>query len=140
MLGVRLNRRMRGKLATVIDRIEHGHHVFRAYFKNAFLKQYEKFSTFLRTNWSPTTSPTSVLRRDWTISMPFASASKPSPPASPVSRRNGSTSTSTFRCCSASPCRSPLAQSVIQGDRKSTRLNSSHANISYAVFCLKKKQ
>src|SRR3712207_7993612 len=26
----------------------------------------------------------------------------------------------------------------IEGDRKSTRLNSSHANISYAVFCLKK--
>src|SRR3712207_7852025 len=28
---------------------------------------------------------------------------------------------------------------VQQRDRKSTRLNSSHANISYAVFCLKKK-
>src|SRR3712207_7867013 len=27
----------------------------------------------------------------------------------------------------------------LQADRKSTRLNSSHANISYAVFCLKKK-
>src|SRR3712207_8958638 len=27
----------------------------------------------------------------------------------------------------------------IERDRKSTRLNSSHANISYAVFCLKKK-
>src|SRR3712207_7783813 len=27
----------------------------------------------------------------------------------------------------------------IDADRKSTRLNSSHANISYAVFCLKKK-
>src|SRR3712207_6940583 len=27
-----------------------------------------------------------------------------------------------------------------QQDRKSTRLNSSHANISYAVFCLKKKK
>src|SRR3712207_7505874 len=26
------------------------------------------------------------------------------------------------------------------GDRKSTRLNSSHANISYAVFCFKKKK
>ena len=39
---------MRGKLATVIDQIEHGHHAFRAYFKSAFLKQYEKFSTFLR--------------------------------------------------------------------------------------------
>src|SRR3712207_7553247 len=29
---------------------------------------------------------------------------------------------------------------VYQVDRKSTRLNSSHANISYAVFCLKKKK
>src|SRR5258707_10651654 len=29
---------------------------------------------------------------------------------------------------------------AMQRDRKSTRLNSSHANISYAVFCLKKKQ
>src|SRR3712207_7450094 len=29
---------------------------------------------------------------------------------------------------------------VHPGDRKSTRLNSSHANISYAVFCLKKKK
>ena len=28
---------------------------------------------------------------------------------------------------------------IIMVDRKSTRLNSSHANISYAVFCLKKK-
>src|SRR3712207_8743135 len=27
-----------------------------------------------------------------------------------------------------------------ESDRKSTRLNSSHANISYAVFCLKKKK
>src|SRR3712207_8995903 len=29
---------------------------------------------------------------------------------------------------------------ALNGDRKSTRLNSSHANISYAVFCLKKKK
>src|SRR3712207_6933769 len=29
---------------------------------------------------------------------------------------------------------------VARSDRKSTRLNSSHANISYAVFCLKKKK
>src|SRR5258707_5178435 len=32
------------------------------------------------------------------------------------------------------------AQRVAVRDRKSTRLNSSHANISYAVFCLKKKK
>src|SRR5258707_9728568 len=30
--------------------------------------------------------------------------------------------------------------SLLRRDRKSTRLNSSHANISYAVFCLKKKK
>ena len=48
IFGVRLHKRLRGKLATVIAQIEHGHHVFRAYWKNAFLKQYEKFSRYLR--------------------------------------------------------------------------------------------
>src|SRR3712207_8293160 len=33
-----------------------------------------------------------------------------------------------------------LAGALASLDRKSTRLNSSHANISYAVFCLKKKK
>src|SRR5947209_17664904 len=32
------------------------------------------------------------------------------------------------------------AEGALNEDRKSTRLNSSHANISYAVFCLKKKK
>src|SRR3712207_7270271 len=36
--------------------------------------------------------------------------------------------------------RGRLPARVHQSDRKSTRLNSSHANISYAVFCLKKKK
>src|SRR3712207_9022821 len=37
--------------------------------------------------------------------------------------------------------RAKLAQEeAARRDRKSTRLNSSHANISYAVFCLKKKK
>src|SRR3712207_5375881 len=39
----------------------------------------------------------------------------------------------TFSWFLAYPLTGPL-------DRKSTRLNSSHANISYAVFCLKKKK
>src|SRR5438270_10149161 len=34
----------------------------------------------------------------------------------------------------------PLEPSAQQEDRKSTRLNSSHSQISYAVFCLKKKK
>jgi hypothetical protein len=48
IFGSRITKRLQGKLATVLDKVEHGHHVFRAYWKNAFLKQYEKFSTFLR--------------------------------------------------------------------------------------------
>src|SRR3989442_7443989 len=34
----------------------------------------------------------------------------------------------------------PLARGSARRDRKSTRLNSSHVRISYAVFCLKKKK
>src|SRR5258707_7811389 len=34
----------------------------------------------------------------------------------------------------------PEIVDAVMADRKSTRLNSSHANISYAVFCLKKKK
>src|SRR3712207_8826928 len=46
---------------------------------------------------------------------------------------------------SSSSCRlrrvdSPGGENSSVLDRKSTRLNSSHANISYAVFCLKKKK
>src|SRR5207244_10989177 len=43
--------------------------------------------------------------------------------------------------CSRRRCRrsAPGAHSSIRTDRKSTRLNSSHQIISYAVFCLKKK-
>src|SRR3712207_7728629 len=52
-------------------------------------------------------------------------------------------------CATRAPCQRPCpgrGPSRARGrlpprstDRKSTRLNSSHANISYAVFCLKKK-
>jgi hypothetical protein len=48
LFGVRLDRRLKGKLNTVLEQVDHGHHVFRAYWKHAFQKQYEKFSTFLR--------------------------------------------------------------------------------------------
>src|SRR3712207_6982272 len=50
-----------------------------------------------------------------------------------------------FQCCVTAVLRSEALQQLTQRvrqdeDRKSTRLNSSHANISYAVFCLKKKK
>src|SRR5258707_5123934 len=42
-------------------------------------------------------------------------------------------------CCSGRRAATPGCNPGVV-DRKSTRLNSSHANISYAVFCLKKKK
>src|SRR3712207_7360324 len=59
-----------------------------------------------------------------------ASSTAPAPPLNSSRRRCG-------WACRRSPSPTMTASTV---DRKSTRLNSSHANISYAVFCLKKKQ
>src|SRR3712207_6907167 len=58
------------------------------------------------------------------------------------SKSAGATSGQPVNRASASyPHTSPRSRSTIGWkDRKSTRLNSSHANISYAVFCLKKKK
>jgi hypothetical protein len=48
MFGFRLHERLPGKLATVLENIDHGHHGLRTCGKNAVLRRYEKFSTFLR--------------------------------------------------------------------------------------------
>jgi len=48
IFGQRISRHLKGKLLTTLERVDHGHHVLRAYFKHAFVKQYEKFQTFLR--------------------------------------------------------------------------------------------
>ncbi len=48
VFGFRISKRLRGKLHSVLEKIEHGHHVLRACGKNAVLRMYEKFSTFLR--------------------------------------------------------------------------------------------
>lgn len=44
----RLLKTISGKWQNVIERIDHGQQVFRTYYKNSFLKQYEKAATFLR--------------------------------------------------------------------------------------------
>jgi hypothetical protein len=48
IFGHRVTRHLQGKLQTVLERVEHGRHVFRAYWKHCFLKQYEKWRTYLR--------------------------------------------------------------------------------------------
>src|SRR3712207_6873886 len=58
------------------------------------------------------------------------------PPSVRTDTRHHPTHTTRTACaCSPGQRHADVAQ-----DRKSTRLNSSHANISYAVFCLKKKK
>ena len=48
IFGWRITKRTKGKHQVVLDQMDHGHHVLRAYSKNAFVKQYEKDNTFLR--------------------------------------------------------------------------------------------
>ncbi|MHA2344633.1 MAG: hypothetical protein ACXADW_22475 [Candidatus Hodarchaeales archaeon] len=48
IFGQTILRHFKGKLQTLLDKADHGHHVFRAHFKNSFIKQYEKLSTLLR--------------------------------------------------------------------------------------------
>src|SRR3712207_6922732 len=63
-------------------------------------------------------------------------SSAPQTSSWPAARSSSSASAGAAR---ASPC-ARAGWAPTSSDRKSTRLNSSHANISYAVFCLKKKK
>src|SRR2546430_17649194 len=64
--------------------------------------------------------------------------------ALPISRRSSDADDRSSRSDSATPGYCTLTAqrrpSASAADRKSTRLNSSHSQISYAVFCLKKKK
>ena len=48
IFGWRITKHTKGKHQVVLDQMDHGHHVLRAYSKNASVKQYEKDNTFLR--------------------------------------------------------------------------------------------
>src|SRR5260221_10832204 len=65
--------------------------------------------------------PYTTLFRSWTVPSPLTAGSGPD------DRRHA-------------PCRRGAGGQRAARDRKSTRLNSSHTVISYAVFCLKKKK
>src|SRR5207245_10520515 len=80
-----------------------------------------------RSNASPTalaphTDPSGAMRR-WTSIVPFFNVAG-SPAAAGRLKQYAARA----------------AREEIEADRKSTRLNSSHGSISYAVFCLKKKR
>src|SRR3712207_7537283 len=79
------------------------------------------YTTLFRSQWRPASPP--AIHAVVSVSCPYA-----------IARRIASS-------YEAAPARASQAdQNASTTDRKSTRLNSSHANISYAVFCLKKKK
>src|SRR3712207_7350880 len=67
---------------------------------------------------------------------PHTTLFRPALPAAPAA--GGRRTTPAGDATDRTPERRPEVAGEV--DRKSTRLNSSHANISYAVFCLKKKK
>lgn len=48
IFGVRKHKRLRGNLHSLLEKLDHGHHVLRIYCKSLVARLYEKFSTFLR--------------------------------------------------------------------------------------------
>src|SRR5205085_12586678 len=86
-------------------------------------------------NATPTTPPYTLSLRD---ALPISCASS----RWPIRERKGSASWRTSSVTASIPRCCPSASSKAERwrlDRKSTCLNSSHSQISYAVFCLKKK-
>jgi hypothetical protein len=48
IFGVRKHKRIRGKLQSMLEKLDHGHHVLRIYCKSLVARMYEKFATFVR--------------------------------------------------------------------------------------------
>src|SRR5699024_11780597 len=102
--------------------------------------QFQPRASFVRTNVVSGTSPASLAE--------FADGSVPPSPAEAAGpERPTSVAVSApprddvMSCPSCGVVSSQLTDAPhFVGDRKSTRLNSSHVSISYAVFCLKKKK
>src|SRR3712207_7185945 len=79
---------------------------------------------------------TTLFRSEWENSQ-----GKSAIPALPPNKAPPPQSTQAYHAYGLTPCLiTDFRCGNTRQDRKSTRLNSSHANISYAVFCLKKKK
>src|ERR1039458_4783988 len=84
-------------------------------------------SHFKEEKWLRKTNP-SLLYRKIPLLFPLLLLSRPRPILVPLKNT---------RKCTTAPLRIPTPFGWNRPDRKSTRLNSSHLGISYAVFCLK---
>jgi hypothetical protein len=122
IFGVRIAKRLRGKLYSVLEKLDHGHHVLRIYGKNPVGRRYEKFNTFLRVEVCVNRRKDLGLNKGWRTWSACAKSSSPFRTDSPASKPNPSTCTSTFPCCNGWLCRrwpakpkSPASRSTIPG-------------------------
>src|SRR2546430_8512391 len=83
---------------------------------------------------------TTLFRSSSTIPSPAPAAPASAPSAATTSPPITTSSFTTATCRLLPESRNGIAGRAASRDRKSTRLNSSHSQISYAVFCLKKKK
>src|SRR5207253_7690092 len=93
------------------------------------------FYSFFSSN---TTAPTQIYTLSLHDALPISQLRHPQEPAR-VRRRDEPAAQDGVRAQAADP-RGAIRPRAVRRDRKSTRLNSSHVAISYAVFCLKKKK
>src|SRR5688572_10423654 len=84
--------------------------------------------------------PYTTLFRSPEPAPPAPSGSMSTASTAPGRRPSWAAASSARRRASASAARTASVSPAVGSDRKSTRLNSSHSQISYAVFCLKKKK
>ncbi len=110
IFGVRVTKRLRGKLHSVLEKLDHGHHVLRIYCKNLVGRMYEKFSTFLRVEVCVNRMKDLGLNKGLDNLGRLGTNSSALRIASPVSRHNLSTFTWTSRCFNGWLCRSPPAE------------------------------
>jgi len=83
IFGWRITKRTKGKHQLVIEQMDHGHHVIRAYSKNSFVKQYEKTTHSCASKHARTTSKTFFRRKLWSVSKTWPTNFNPLTTASP---------------------------------------------------------
>jgi hypothetical protein len=102
------------------NRIAHGHHFYRAYFRNAILKQYEKFSTFLRNELCSNNLRDFGLRKSLDNLDAVRSTFQTLTSRFAGFQAQWLNVHVDFRCCSGSLCRSPLAPCAIPASKSTT--------------------
>ena len=72
IFGVRKHKRLRGNLHTMLEKLDHGHHVLRIYCKSLVARTYEKFGTFLRVEVCVNRLRISASTKGWSSCRPSA--------------------------------------------------------------------